>query len=241
MSKETINSLHNLLWMPQDWIIWVLLFLKKQTNICTWDNLIYCSLVKSSPRRPRQACHTRHRTKPSDPHCQLYCASERHCRQTGTPESHQSSLVMDNLGMSTRKVAAVTGLGIGAMLLLKGGELLDSAEFGYPTWKETGLFGAPAQAVVCIIAGASFLAVGWLYRLLFCPLELLRALEDVGYIAENGRSRAQVANEVRRRRKTGELPPVYPNGWYRVLDSHMLNRGEVKNVSALGMISLHLQ
>lgn len=143
--------------------------------------------------------------------------------------------------MSSWKVAAVTGLGVGAMLLFKGEELLDSADVGYPTWRETGLFGATAGAVVCIIAGVSFLAVGWLYRLLFCPLELLRAPEDVGYIAEKGRSRARAASEVRRRRKTGELPPVYPNGWYRVLDSHMLNRGQVKNVSALGMTSLHLK
>lgn len=139
--------------------------------------------------------------------------------------------------MSTRKIVAVIGLGVGAMLLFQGGEHLDSADNGYPTWRETGMLGAPARAVVCIIAGVSLLAMVWLYRLLFCPLELLRAPEDVGYIAEDGRTRAQAANEVRRRRKAGELPPVYPNGWYRVLDSHMLNRGEVKNVSALGMIS----
>ncbi|CAN9504827.1 unnamed protein product [Ophioblennius macclurei] len=74
----------------------------------------------------------------------------------------------------------------------------------------------------------------WLYWLLLCPLELLRLPDDVGYSAGGGRSRAQAANEARRRRKVGELPPVYPNGWYRVLDSHMLHRGEVKNISILG-------
>lgn len=77
-----------------------------------------------------------------------------------------------------------------------------------------------------------------LYRLLFRPLELLRSPDDVGYIAEDGRSKAQAANEVRRRRKTGELPPIYPNGWYRVLDSHLLARGEVKSVSILGMLHI---
>lgn len=147
---------------------------------------------------------------------------------------------MDNHIMSSNKFAAVVGLGVSAMLLVKGGELLDSADIGSRTWIKTG-FGAPARAAVCVFAGASLLAIGWMYRLLFCPLELLRTPDDVGYIAEKGRSRAQAANEVRRRRKTGELPPVYPNGWYRVLDSHMLDRGEVKNVSALGMISWHLQ
>lgn len=139
--------------------------------------------------------------------------------------------------MFTRKVtAAIIGLGVFAVLVMQGGETLGSVGIGDPTWRDAELHGATARAVVCIIAGASLLATGWLYRLLFCPLELLRAPDDVGYIAENGRSKAQAANEVRRRRKTGELPPVYPNGWYRVLDSHMLERGEVKNVSVVGMM-----
>lgn len=135
--------------------------------------------------------------------------------------------------MSTGKVAAAAVLGVGAVLILQGG---DSAGIGYHlVWRETGLLGAPARAVVCIIAGFSLLAVVWLHRLLFRPLELLKVLEDVGYIAEDGRSRARAANEVRRRRKIGELPPVYPNGWYRALDSHMLERGEVRSVTVLGM------
>ncbi|XP_042365709.1 cholesterol 7-desaturase nvd isoform X2 [Plectropomus leopardus] len=130
--------------------------------------------------------------------------------------------------MCTGKVAVITGLGVGAMLITQSG---DPAVTGYPVWRETGLL---ARAVLCVLTGVSLLAVGWLYRLLFGPLELLRGPDDVGYIAEDGRSRARAANEVRRRRKTGELPPVYPNGWYRVLDSHLLQRGEVKSVSVLG-------
>uniref|UniRef100_A0A4W6FDN5 cholesterol 7-desaturase n=1 Tax=Lates calcarifer TaxID=8187 RepID=A0A4W6FDN5_LATCA len=129
---------------------------------------------------------------------------------------------MDGHVMSTGKVAAAAVLGVGAVLILQGG---DSAGIGYHlVWRETGLLGAPARAVVCIIAGFSLLAVVWLYRLLFRPLELLK----------DGRSRARAANEVRRRRKIGELPPVYPNGWYRALDSHMLERGEVRSVTVLG-------
>ncbi len=75
---------------------------------------------------------------------------------------------------------------------------------------------------------------GLVVQTVIAPLELLRGADEVGYIAEDGRSRAQAANEVRRRRKTGELPPVFPNGWYRVLDSHMLERGDVKSVTVLG-------
>lgn len=125
--------------------------------------------------------------------------------------------------------ALAVGLGLGAVLLT-----LDSGVF-HPKWEFSGLRGAAERIVLCIAAGVVVLALSWLYRLLFCPLELLRTLDEVGYIVEDGRTKAGAANEVRRRRKVGELPPVYPNGWYRVLDSHMLARGEVKNVFILGM------
>ncbi|KAK1155773.1 cholesterol 7-desaturase isoform X1 [Acipenser oxyrinchus oxyrinchus] len=93
---------------------------------------------------------------------------------------------------------------------------------------------ALSRPALCVLSGLLLFALVWLYRLFCVPLELLRGADDAGYITQTGRTRAQVANEVRRRRKTGDLPPVYPNGWYRVLDSHMLARGEVKNVTMLG-------
>ncbi|XP_057216902.1 cholesterol 7-desaturase nvd isoform X2 [Triplophysa rosa] len=145
--------------------------------------------------------------------------------------------VMDNSRASLMfKGVAVVAIGIAAAFVMN---VQDPSRTlfggGYPElWRRTGLAGAPARAAACIFVGVFLLAVGWLYRLLFAPLELLRGVDEVGYIAEDGRSRAQAANEVRRRRKTGELPPVYPNGWYRVLDSHMLERGDVKSVTILG-------
>ncbi|XP_038124189.1 cholesterol 7-desaturase nvd [Cyprinodon tularosa] len=129
--------------------------------------------------------------------------------------------------MSTNAALAV-GLGLGAVLLT-----LDPGAF-HLEWEFPWLRGAAERIALCIAAGATVLALGWLYRLLFCPLELLRTPDEVGYIAEDGRTKAQAANEARSRRRVGELPPVYPNGWYRVLDSHMLARGEVKNVYILG-------
>lgn len=138
-------------------------------------------------------------------------------------------MISDN--MSTGKATAVVGLGLSAMLV-------SQAQSWYPQWREAGLSGAPAWAEACIIAGLCFPLVARLYRLLFCPLELLRSPDDVGYIVEDGRTKAQAANEVRRRRKAGELPPIYPNGWYRVLDSHQLGRGEVKSVSLLGILHM---
>ncbi|KAM8828909.1 cholesterol 7-desaturase nvd isoform 2-T2 [Spinachia spinachia] len=111
--------------------------------------------------------------------------------------------------MSNRKAAVVIGLGIAVMLLVQSGDPLDSVRNGSPVWSDLGPL---LRAVVCVIAGCSLLALGWLHGLLFGPLEVLRGPDDVGYIVEDGRSRAQAANAVRRRRKIGELPPVFPNG-----------------------------
>ncbi|XP_060106592.1 cholesterol 7-desaturase nvd-like [Heteronotia binoei] len=66
------------------------------------------------------------------------------------------------------------------------------------------------------------------------PLRLRRSPESVGYLGEPGWSPAQVARRVRKSRRTGQLPPVYPNGWFRLLDSAQLARGEVRSVAALG-------
>lgn len=37
-----------------------------------------------------------------------------------------------------------------------------------------------------------------------------------------------------RNRKVGKLPPVYPNGWFALLESSQIKKGQVKHVSALG-------
>ncbi|XP_018422763.1 PREDICTED: cholesterol 7-desaturase-like [Nanorana parkeri] len=79
------------------------------------------------------------------------------------------------------------------------------------------------------------LALGlWTCWELSRPLELLRTPEEVGYIPERGRGKAYTANLVRKRRKKGDLPPVYPNGWYLLLDSHLLEPGTVQNLTACG-------
>ncbi|XP_012536044.1 cholesterol 7-desaturase isoform X2 [Monomorium pharaonis] len=38
---------------------------------------------------------------------------------------------------------------------------------------------------------------------------------------------------VKKRRKVGNLPPVYPNGWFALLESTQIKKGQVKHVSAL--------
>ena len=61
-----------------------------------------------------------------------------------------------------------------------------------------------------------------------------RKLHDIGYFSDEKRPLKDVANEYRKRRKRGEVPPVYPNGWFHVLASNELAMGEVKYVSILG-------
>jgi hypothetical protein len=57
---------------------------------------------------------------------------------------------------------------------------------------------------------------------LFAPLQHIRRNPDVGYIVDSKQHKLERANEVRRRRQTGDLPPVYPNGWYCIMPSHEL-------------------
>ncbi|XP_072344231.1 cholesterol 7-desaturase nvd isoform X2 [Scyliorhinus torazame] len=108
---------------------------------------------------------------------------------------------------------------------------------------EAGSCWLPAAGLGLLAAGFFLLPAGLelalglllltlcLQRLLAAPLLILRAPHQVGYIPEPGISKRRAANEVRRRRKKGELPPVYPNGWYRVLDSQQLQPGQVKNIT----------
>ncbi|XP_061589460.1 cholesterol 7-desaturase nvd [Cololabis saira] len=139
--------------------------------------------------------------------------------------------------MLREKAAALFALiGAGALLVAQSGAPQDAADTSWHRINQgpMRLSITTERAVVVIIAALALLVLSWLYRLLFCPLLLLRTPDDMGYVAEDGRTKAQAANQVRRRRKVGELPPIYPNGWYRVLDSHMLKNGDVKNVSVLG-------
>ena len=41
-------------------------------------------------------------------------------------------------------------------------------------------------------------------------------------------------NEVRRRKRIGDLPPVYPNGWFGLLRSEEVTVGASTSVNALG-------
>lgn len=87
------------------------------------------------------------------------------------------------------------------------------------------------------------LAFGYYYILL--PMNYVKDLSGVGYdhllkgsglslAQRKGRTKRQLVQEIRRLRKVGNLPPVFPNGWFCLLESAELAPGEVKHVPALG-------
>ncbi|XP_029469917.1 cholesterol 7-desaturase-like isoform X3 [Rhinatrema bivittatum] len=133
--------------------------------------------------------------------------------------------------LSVLCLGAVLLLGTAAGFLLGVQQLLQEAAPPPPV-SPSSLPVRPAAAVAAL--SLLLLLLLWACRRLRLPVERLRSLEEVGYIPESGRSRLHTANEVRRRRKKGDLPPVYPNGWYQLLDAHLLRREEVKNISVLG-------
>ena len=57
---------------------------------------------------------------------------------------------------------------------------------------------------------------------------------DVGYLMTPGRTKKDIANMVRQRRRVGDIPPPYPNGWYEIMRSADLASGTSKAVSLVG-------
>lgn len=71
-----------------------------------------------------------------------------------------------------------------------------------------------------------------LYRIFFVPLNRIRYLGDIGY-ASDGNIKDTV-NRVRKQRIVGDIPPVYPNGWFGLIEGFKLQTGNVLNITVLG-------
>ncbi|XP_076750250.1 cholesterol 7-desaturase nvd [Xylocopa sonorina] len=83
---------------------------------------------------------------------------------------------------------------------------------------------------------------GWWYLggafLLLFGILLAPYLYKINWIKDlrlEGNGKKVLANHLEsKKRKLGKLPPVYPNGWFALLESSQLGRGQVKHVAALG-------
>jgi cholesterol 7-dehydrogenase len=71
-----------------------------------------------------------------------------------------------------------------------------------------------------------------LYGFLFIPINRIRYLGDLGYVAEGDIK--ETVNRVRKQRSVGDIPPVYPNGWFALIEGFRLEPGNAQNISALG-------
>ncbi|XP_065198441.1 cholesterol 7-desaturase nvd-like [Sycon ciliatum] len=110
-------------------------------------------------------------------------------------------------------------------------QLVDSA-FIQDTWQ---FFRREALQKRTFWVLAAVLVAYELYKLLVKPLRVVRRLEDRGYVPDQDESTLKdTAADVARRRQRGDLPPVYPNGWFRICDSGDLAIGEVKTFTLLG-------
>nr|F7J188.1 RecName: Full=Cholesterol 7-desaturase nvd; AltName: Full=Neverland; Short=Nvd_Hp; Flags: Precursor [Hemicentrotus pulcherrimus]BAK39963.1 Neverland [Hemicentrotus pulcherrimus] len=94
-------------------------------------------------------------------------------------------------------------------------------------------FVASQTLLTLTIFGVASFILRYLYQLFLKPLNLDRALGDVGYVLD-GKKKRDVVNDIRRRRKSGDLPPIYPNGWIPLVASQDLVKGDVKYISAVG-------
>ncbi|XP_064649514.1 cholesterol 7-desaturase nvd-like [Lineus longissimus] len=72
------------------------------------------------------------------------------------------------------------------------------------------------------------------YYIFVAPLNRIRQKSDLGYVPQGGMSKRDMANLVQKRRVVGDLPPVYPNGWFGVIEAHEVKKGESMSIACLG-------
>ena len=75
-----------------------------------------------------------------------------------------------------------------------------------------------------------------IYKRLLAPINRIKLLGDVGYIPHSGLTMKEMSTVVRTQRMDTHVPPVYPNGWFSVLESRDLGERESKAVSCLGKL-----
>ncbi|BES90330.1 Rieske [2Fe-2S] domain [Nesidiocoris tenuis] len=73
-------------------------------------------------------------------------------------------------------------------------------------------------------------------KFIILPLDLRKDLYGSGYqfVTGSKHDRINQINTIRRNRKIGEIPPVFPNGWFAIAESSHVPKGKPLHVSALG-------
>lgn len=90
--------------------------------------------------------------------------------------------------------------------------------------------------VLVVAAGYLLYIAAKIYQALFSRIDDVYPVEerDSGYYMSPGRTKRDMANLANRYRQVGDIPPVYPNGWYEIMRSEELAVGSVKAVNLVG-------
>ncbi|KAL6260991.1 hypothetical protein P5V15_008518 [Pogonomyrmex californicus] len=83
------------------------------------------------------------------------------------------------------------------------------------------------MSALCIGFAATLLAI-IVYFACFFKFNWIQDLRN------KNKTRKICGVNVGKHRKAGKVPPVYPNGWFALLESWQIKKGQVKHVSALG-------
>lgn len=75
------------------------------------------------------------------------------------------------------------------------------------------------------------------YQLFCAPFNRVKLLGDLGYIPDSKIPMKDIARRVQKSRMVGDVPPVFPNGWFAILESSELKKAQSTTVSCLGAVS----
>lgn len=98
-------------------------------------------------------------------------------------------------------------------------------KFGVLDWETL----TSLPAIIVYVTLLAF-ALSWLYDLLFEPYNVVMTLDDI----EKSNLSGLTTSYGSRSRRPGDIPPPYPNGWFKVMDSRRLKVGDVLNMQFLG-------
>lgn len=96
------------------------------------------------------------------------------------------------------------------------------------------LFGLPLSSPISFLLLLLCLPLIYAIHVVFYrPLD--RIVDDkFGYYTDPGRSKRHQVDQLRRLRWRGDMPPAFANGWYPVIESHLVRPGEAKSINMIG-------
>ena len=106
----------------------------------------------------------------------------------------------------------------------------------YLSISDFGLSKAFTLVVFVAVLGLLYLAMA-VYKFIVSPVELGGHEGRDSYLVKKaplGMTPEETMSHIKGSRKVGDVPPVYPNGWFALMRSGEIKEGETKYVHALG-------